>query len=139
MTEANRRTNLQAEWRAGERAWQQGEVLLEAGHPDGALNRYYYSAFHAAAAALLAEGVEAVTHNGVRSQLHMHFVKSGRLSLTLASKLTALQKQREDADYDSSVEFDADQARWAREAAAELREALESWLRSQGWLPVPDR
>ena len=137
MTEDNRRQNLQAEWRAGERAWQQGEVLLEAGHPDGALNRYYYSAFHAAAAALMTEGIEAITHNGVRSQLHRHFVKSGRLSMALAGKLTALQKQREDADYDSTVEFDADQALWAREAAAELRQALQSWLSSQGWLPGP--
>jgi len=134
MTEDNRRLNLQAEWRASERTWQEGEVLLQAGHPGGALTRYHYSAFHAAVAALLSEGVEAVTHNGVRSQLHLHFVKPGRLSVDLVSKLSALQKQREDADYDPHVEFDADQAAWARSAALEVREAIRSWLSAHGWL-----
>ncbi len=134
MTDDNRRENLAAEWRLSEAAWKEGLLLLDGGHPRGALTRFYYSAFHAACAALLAEGLEAATHSGVRSLFSQHFVKSGRMAPELPRLLASMQQQREDADYERTLEVDGDQAGWARDDAATVRQAIESWLREHGWL-----
>lgn len=134
MTEPNRRANLEREWRLSDEAWEEGLLLLRGGHPRGALTRFYYSAFHAACAALLAEGTDVATHAGVRNQFNQLFIKSGRLNRDLARSLASLQQQREDADYERQVEIDAEQASWARDDAAHFRSTVAAWLRQNGWL-----
>jgi uncharacterized protein (UPF0332 family) len=42
-----------------------------------AINRAYYSCFHATKALLLTQGLIPKTHSGVVSMLHEHFVKKG--------------------------------------------------------------
>lgn len=135
MTQENRGHNLRREWSLSESAWTEAEILLRANQPRGAVTRYYYSAFHAACAALLSEGIETTTHTGVRNQFALHFLKKQRLSVTLGRNLASLQQQREDADYERELQIDHTQAEWARDEAAEVRAEIEKWLKAQGWLP----
>lgn len=63
------------------------ETLKEAdyntagGYYNAAVNRLYYACYYAASALLLNCEIEANTHNGVKTQLSMHFVRTGHLSL----------------------------------------------------------
>lgn len=45
------------------------------------VNRLYYTCYYAASALLLNHHIEAKTHNGVKTQLSMHFVRAGLLDL----------------------------------------------------------
>ncbi len=58
-------------------------LSLEDGDAESAINRTYYAAFHAAMAALLSVGEAPKTHSGTHHLFHLHFVKSGRLPVTL--------------------------------------------------------
>ena len=50
---------------------------MEAGAYDGAANRAYYSAFHAARALLGSQGLITRKHSGVLSLFELHFAKGG--------------------------------------------------------------
>lgn len=134
MTEANRRHNLKREWELSEEAWQEAELLLEAGRARGALTRFYYAAFHAACAALLTEGIETTTHASIRSKLSEHFIKPGRLPNDLARLLALLQQLREDADYEREIAIDLEQARAARADSERVRLSIRNWLVANDWL-----
>ncbi len=51
------------------------EHLLQSGEYEDAVSRAYYSAFHAAQAALLTEGLTARTHQGLVNLFGPHLVK----------------------------------------------------------------
>jgi len=46
-------------------ALEQADLLLKAGHPDGAADRCYYSMFHAASALLASKGLQYTSHRAV--------------------------------------------------------------------------
>ncbi len=52
--------------------------LLAAKNYEDAVSRAYYSAFHAAQAILLTEGLKTSTHQGTVNLFGLHFVKTGR-------------------------------------------------------------
>lgn len=52
--------------------------LLSKNHWDDAVSRAYYAAFHAAQAALLAEGQQAESHKGVVTLFGLLLVKTGK-------------------------------------------------------------
>ena len=43
---------------------------------NAAINRLYYACFYAATGLLIAKGIEADTHNGVKTMLSYHFVRT---------------------------------------------------------------
>jgi uncharacterized protein (UPF0332 family) len=57
---------VQANLERSETSIQAARVLLSTGYFDFAASRAYYSAFYAASAILLAEGLEFNSHTGVR-------------------------------------------------------------------------
>lgn len=54
------------------------EQLLQTGAHEDAVSRAYYSAFHAAQAVLLTEGLTPATHQGLVNLFGLHFVKTGK-------------------------------------------------------------
>lgn len=52
-----------------------GVLLQERGSMTGAVNRFYYAAFHAARALLVTKGLDAGKHSGVIALFQQHFVK----------------------------------------------------------------
>ena len=72
---------------------------LAAEDPRLAVARAYYAAFHAAQAALVAEGRVARSHAGTRSLFSEVFVQPGRVDVRLARTLSVLMDLRHEADY----------------------------------------
>lgn len=54
------------------------EGLLKNKDYEDAVSRAYYSAFHAAQAVLLTEGLTATTHQGLVNLFGLHLVKTGK-------------------------------------------------------------
>ena len=99
MTDDNKRANIAAELGRSDESLRAAVVLLEAGLLHDAESRLYYSAYHAAVALLLTQGLEPRSHTGVANLLGLHFVKTGRLNAGDARLFARLQKYRVEADY----------------------------------------
>ena len=84
---------------------------------DDAVSRAYYSAFHAAQAALLAEGLNASTHQGLIGLFSLHFIKSGKIDKRFGKFLAELKDDRERGDYEIYSNLDK------QAAARSIREA----------------
>lgn len=90
----------------------EAKYLQEGGYFNGAVTRLYYACFNAARGLLTANGIDASTHNGVKSMISMNFIRKGILSIEHGATLTDLFNQRHISDYEayayrdaSSVEF----------------------------------
>ena len=81
------------------------ETLKEAdyntagGYYNASVNRLYYACYYAASALLLNHEIEAHTHNGVKTQLSMHFVRTGQLSIEHGATVSLLFEKRQAGDY----------------------------------------
>lgn len=74
--------------------------LREGGYFNAGINRLYYACFYAVLALLLANRIEAATHNGVKTMLGLHFVKTGKISIEYGSLYSDLFDKRHSGDYD---------------------------------------
>ena len=74
---------------------------------NAAINRLYYACFYAATGLLIAKGIEAGTHNGVKTMLSYHFVRTGVLSLEHGSTFSNLFDKRHSGDYEDFAYCDA--------------------------------
>ena len=57
----------------------EADLLRTGDYFNATVNRLYYACYYAASALLLNRHIEANTHNGVKTQLSMHFVRTGLL------------------------------------------------------------
>lgn len=64
-----------------------------------AVNRVYYACFYAASAVLLSEGKTFVKHAGVRSAVHQHLVRSGRITRDFGEFYDRAFDDRMEIDY----------------------------------------
>ena len=81
----------------------------DAGRLSFAVNRAYYACFYALSAVLLAEGWRFAKHSGVRAALHSDLVRSGRLDPSWGRAYDRLFENRQRADYQELVAFEAEQ------------------------------
>lgn len=130
MTQENRRRNSLLEQERGWKSLSAAKVLLDQGFPEDSISRASAAAFHFARALLMEEGIQAKSHSGVRSQVSLHFVMSGRLKPEEVGKLARLQGLRELSDYDSAAVFNAEMAREALEEAEGFCRAVQEMLSS---------
>jgi len=61
-------------------ALEQADLLLKAGHPDGAADRCYYAMFHAASALLASKGLQYTSHRAVLAAVGKELVQPGLLA-----------------------------------------------------------
>jgi len=86
------------------------EALQEAEYnknqfPKASIRRAYYSMFYAAHSALITEGIEAKSHEGVNNLFAEKFVKTEKFPKKIFKTLGRMEADRYDADYDPIVEF----------------------------------
>ncbi|CDA82877.1 HEPN domain-containing protein [Bacteroides congonensis] len=74
---------------------------------NAAINRLYYACFYAATGLLIARGIDAGTHNGVKTMLSFHFVRTNLLSLEHGSTYSNLFDKRHSGDYEDFAYCDA--------------------------------
>lgn len=73
-----------------------------------AINRLYYSCFHATKALLLTKDLTPKTHSGIVTMLHQHFVLPDLFDKAHAAFFSKLMQERIDDDYGDFmvIEFD---------------------------------
>lgn len=79
--------------------------MIRDGHWAGAVNRIYYSAFHAVSALLLAGDIIVKSHSGAKAMFERHFVKTGLVNSTWSKLYTRLYENRNESDYEDFAIF----------------------------------
>lgn len=109
------------------------KAVLAAGYPADAVSPAYYAVFHAAEAALLVEGDEPRSHEGLKSLFGLRFVKTGRLPEEMASILRELKDERESSDYSIFPAITAEEGERAVASAGRFIATLEAFLHDRGF------
>jgi uncharacterized protein len=130
VTGENRRRNAADELTRADTCLREAQALLDASLPFGAASRAYYAVFHAARALLFSAGLESTTHKGTVSLLGQHFIRPGLLSPAMGRLVSRMQRDREDADYETGAVFTSAEASQMIQGAetflAEARRLMES-------------
>ncbi len=74
-------------------------ILARENHWNTTANRLYYTCFYAVSALLLKKGFSISTHNGVKTEFHTSFVKSGIIPKQLGRTYSRLFNLRQEGDY----------------------------------------
>jgi uncharacterized protein (UPF0332 family) len=127
---------IEIEARRGRDALRSAEILLASGMFADAVSRAYYGALHFARALLITSGEEPKAHAGVLRLISRDFVRTSKLAPELAQILSALEKQRTDADYTSEMVFTEAAARDDVERARRFVDVAAALLASEGWPSV---
>ena len=117
-------------WRLekAERTFKEGEQLLDVGSYNGAINRFYYAAFHAVRALLALKKLDSAKHSGVISMFNREFVKTGVISKEASKTLSTIFAMRSEADYDDLKSFSLQEATDARKAVRSLIDEVSAYL-----------
>lgn len=84
----------------------EADYNADGGYYNTAVNRLYYAAYYAASALMLANGIEANTHTGVKTMLSLRFVRTGKLDPAHAKAFMTLFENRQSGDYEDFVYCD---------------------------------
>jgi len=109
--EAHVRYRLECAWECVSDA----ELLIREERWRSAVNRLYYSAFHAVSALLLAHEMHSRKHTGVRGLFMQHFGRPGEFEPELVKIFNQLFDSRLEADYSDMYEVDPEFIRSAIE------------------------
>ena len=101
-----------------------------ANHPDAAVGRAYYGAFHAAGALLVCSGLELPkTHRGLNSVIYKEFAEKGLFPIDIARHLGFLEMSRSKADYGALPrEYDTGEATEITKKAEEFCLAVKKFI-----------
>jgi uncharacterized protein (UPF0332 family) len=81
-------------------------LLLNNQRWNSCVNRLYYSSFHLVSALLYKNELKHETHNGVKTQFNLHFVKSQLVSIQYGKLYSNLFDWRQESDYADFIDFD---------------------------------
>lgn len=109
------------------------DILLENSFYNTAINRLYYSCFHATKALLLTKDLIPKTHSGTVNLLHQHFVLNNEFLPSHASFFAKLMQERIEDDYNDFLIADIDDVNVFLEPSMDylkyIEELIESYLR----------
>lgn len=86
------------------------QLLYDAGSYESSVNRSYYSILTASKSILILRGVDAETHEGIKTMLSREFIKKGLLPKAFGEIFRSIQARRVDSDYGDYVEIGKDEA-----------------------------
>lgn len=105
------------------------ELLKNANHYRGAINRAYYAMFYAIQSLLIINKVKVSKHTGVIAFFDREFVKPGIIDKEFSKWLHRLFDLRQDADYGDMFEPTEDQCMQAAEQAKEFVTCIRDYIR----------
>ena len=97
------------------------KLLAENKRWNSSVNRLYYSCFYAVVSILIKNKIEPKTHDGVRTQFGLHFVKTGIIDKKYGKLYTKLFDYRLKGDYGDFFNYD-------KELVEPLFEQVEEFL-----------
>ena len=108
MDDESRRAMIAYRQEKADIALDDADFLAESGRYSLAANRLYYALYYAASALLLSKGIVTKRHAGLINQIHLHFIKTGILSVEEGALFKVLFDLRHEGDYEDFI--DAEQA-----------------------------
>ena len=103
LDEQSRLALIQYRIERAEETIEEASLLSKESHFNAAINRLYYACFYAASALMVAYGLTASSHAGVKTMIGMHFVSKGLLSNEQGKAFSRLFEIRHSGDYDDFV------------------------------------
>ncbi len=103
---ANRTDYIQYRIDKSKEIFEDAKLLAVNGRWNSCVNRLYYSSFYIVTALLANSGVNAESHNGVKRQFNLLFVKTGKISKEQGKLFSNLFDWRQETDYADFIEFD---------------------------------
>ena len=80
--------------------------LFNDGRLNGAANRLYYACYYVVEALLISDGIQASTHQGVKSMFGAHYIVKGKIDVRWSKYFSAVLNLRKTADYDFFVKYE---------------------------------
>ena len=131
MNEANKRLNIQEEMTRASEAMKAADLLYENGFVKDAVSKLYYAFLHAIRGLLLTEALDPKSHEGALRLFGLHFVKTGKFEAKDAHLFSRLMKYREEADYNPSYTFLAEDFRELRNEAEGVARKINAYLKKK--------
>ncbi len=107
----------------------EADYNTEGGYYNAAVNRLYYACYYAASALLLNHEITAHTHSGVKTQLSLHFVRTGLLSIEHGTTFSLLFEKRQASDYSDFAYCDLATVQMLRPRAAAFVEDVKRLIK----------
>ena len=108
MTDENRRDIVAYRIEKANKTLEDAQKNLNYGMYNVAANRLYYAFYYAASALLISIKIEAHTHSGIQSMMHLHFIKTGILSEDDGILMRRLFTLRQESDYEDFIDIQQD-------------------------------
>ena len=106
LTQKQRNDLIDYRLARAEETLEEAAYNAKGGYFNTAVNRLYYAAYYAASALMLASGLKTTSHAGVKTQLSLHFIKEGKLSVDHGKTFMLLFENRQSGDYEDFVYCD---------------------------------
>ena len=91
-----------------EESYEEALILAKNGKWNAVVNRLYYSCFYAVISLLLKNEIETQSHDGVRTQFGLNFVKTGIIDKEFGKLFTKLFDFRQKGDYGDLYDYDSE-------------------------------
>lgn len=115
-------------------ALEDAKLMYDNGRYKNALNRAYYSIFHAIRAVNTLKGFDSSKHSGVIAFFNQTFVKEGVFDKELSKIIKQAYDKREKADYLDFYIASKDEAEKQLTRAREFTDEIKKYLTEQGIL-----
>jgi len=92
------------------------------------INRLYYSTFYLASALLYKNNIKAETHNGIKTQFFLNFIKTGKIDKESGKLYSHLFDWRQETDYADFIEFDEETVKPVIEDVKRLNEKIKDLI-----------
>jgi len=135
VNQKNRERNIADEMARAERAFQALEVLIDHGFVNDAVAKLYYAFLYLVRALLLTQGLEVRSHEGALRMLGQYFVKDGPLDRSATQLFAKLMKYREEADYNPTFDFAAEDLPALRREVEEVAARIRALVAGEGGSP----
>lgn len=112
----------------------EARILLAQEAWRGTVNRAYYAMFYGVLAVLATRQLSASKHSGALGLFDREFIKPGLLSRGLSRSLRLAFNRRQSYDYGEIISTDQSTAREAFIEAEAFVDAIEQFLRSEGYI-----
>ena len=103
--------------------------LAEEERWNSVINRLYYACFYVTVALLVKHDLPHKTHSGAKSQLNLHFAKTGLITKDMRVFYNRLFFERNTGDYDEFVHTDQETAQELLVSAKQFVSEIEKLIR----------
>ena len=108
------------------------KIMYQNGRYKNALNRGYYSIFHAIRSVIALDGFDSSKHSGVIAFFNQNYVKTGIFPKELSKIIRAASENREKADYLDFFIASKSEAEKQIERAEQFQKYIRDYLMDKG-------